>query len=300
MSSVLRGRIMLLLSAAGWSLLPPASKSALGSGFAPLDLLAVQLATATAVLGVVVWRRGARPVPPIRHTLMRALLEPIGNVGLFLLGLAHLTAAYGSLLLTCEGLLTAVLAVVVLHERLAPRAWAGLLAGVPGLWLLLGTPTSLSVSTGSMLVLAGVACSAAYATMTARAMRQAVDVITTTAVQVALALAISAPLALALKALHPARDVPAPAAWIVAIASGLLLAGPTLLYNSALACVSVGESAVIYQLIPVFGAGLGVLLLGETVNAVQILGAVLTLTGVLAVVLGQPSVGTTAPHTARR
>ncbi|MEV1179156.1 EamA family transporter, partial [Nonomuraea sp. NPDC049784] len=159
MSPAVRGRLMLAASALGWALYTPSSKYALSAGFAPAALMATQLVIAASVLGVAVWQRGSGALPPLRHSLVRALLEPVGNVGLFLAGLAHLAATTSSLILSLEGLLTAALAALVLRERLTTAAWAGLLAGAPGLWLLFGTSTSLSLSAGGALVLAGVCAS---------------------------------------------------------------------------------------------------------------------------------------------
>ncbi|WP_188196690.1 DMT family transporter [Nonomuraea sp. SYSU D8015] len=282
MSPLQRGRLWLAVSTVGWALLTPTSKFAMNSGFLPLSLLAVQLATAAAALGAVVWHRGRQALPPLRHSLLRALLEPVGNVGLCWLGLAYLSAARSSLLYSVEGLLTAVLAAVVLRERLSAAAWCGLLAGVPGLWLLMGASTGLSMTAGSMLVLAGVTCSAIYGIVTARVMRRDVDAITTSAVQMTLALVVVAPLALGgeLFGSHSVPDLPA---WGAAIGGGLLLAGPSLLYTAALAHVPVGESGLIYNAIPVIGAGLGVLLLGEALSLAQLVGGVLVLAGVLLV-----------------
>ncbi|MEU6721201.1 DMT family transporter [Nonomuraea sp. NPDC046802] len=282
MSPLQRGRLMLAVSTVGWALLTPASKMAMTGGFTPLSLMAVQLATAAAALGAVVWHRGRRSVPPLHHSLLRALLEPVGNVGLCWMGLAYLSAAHGSLLYSVEGLLAAVLAAVVLRERLSAAAWAGLLTGVPGLWLLVGASSGLTMTAGSILMVSGVACSAAYAIVTARVMRRDVDAISTSAVQMALALAVVAPIAVGGE-LISSRPAPDLAAWGAAVAGGLLLAAPSLLYTAALAHVPVGESALIYNAIPLIGAGFGVLLLDESLSLTQLAGGLIVLAGVLLV-----------------
>ncbi|WP_431929992.1 DMT family transporter [Nonomuraea jabiensis] len=273
---------MLAVSTVGWALLTPVSKMAMTGGFAPLSLLAVQLATAAAALGAVVWHRGRQAVPPLRHSLLRTLLEPVGNVGLCWMGLAYLSSATSSLLYSVEGLLTAVLAAVVLRERLSAAAWVGLLTGVPGLWLLLGSSSGLSMTTGTVLVVAGVACSATYAIVTSGIMRRDVDAISTSAVQMALALAVVAPLAMVGELLGP-HPAPALSAWGVAVIGGLLLAGPSLLLTAALAHVPVGESALLYNAIPVAGAAFGVLLLDESLSLAQVAGGLIVLAGVLLV-----------------
>ncbi|WP_049557604.1 hypothetical protein [Nonomuraea sp. SBT364] len=73
MNARLRGRAMLGASAAEWAL--ASRRSA---------LITIQLPVAAIGQGAVVRRRGPGPVPPLRHTLLRALPEPTGDVSLFL------------------------------------------------------------------------------------------------------------------------------------------------------------------------------------------------------------------------
>jgi drug/metabolite transporter (DMT)-like permease len=64
-----------------------------------------------------------------------------------------------------------------------------------------------------------------------------------------------------------------PAHLLAAIATGLLgSAVPFLLYNTAIPELKVSVAAVILNLIPVFGAGLAVLLLGSRLSPLQVVG----------------------------
>src|SRR5690242_12912972 len=98
----------------------------------PVDLLAVEIAGAAAVLLVAaavrgrLHRRGA-----LRQMLLGALVP--GLAFLFAdLGLARTSASSGSLLLASEPMLSVLLALVVLRERLPGRAALALAVGLTG------------------------------------------------------------------------------------------------------------------------------------------------------------------------
>ncbi|MGV9386172.1 DMT family transporter [Nonomuraea sp. NPDC003707] len=280
----------LVVSAMGWALYPPLSKIALAGGLRPAQLMTLQLSVAAAALSITLWRRGIPHRPPWRAILVRALLEPTANVGCFLLGLAGIAAAHASLLLAAEAPLTAVLAAVVLRERLSRPVWCGLLVCVPGLWLLIEEPGQLHLSVASLLVIAGTACSASYAILTSRAMRTGLDAVTSTAAQLGIALALLIPITLVDGLRHSSDVMPTWQTWCAAGAGGLLLAGPTVLYSKALERAPVGEAALIFNTIPVLGAGIGMLTLGERLNTVQTIGGLVVLAEVaLVTASGKPT-----------
>src|SRR6185312_15287320 len=98
----------------------------------PADLLAVEIAGAALVLLVTAAVRGRlRRRGALRQMLVGVLVP--GLAFLFGdLGLARTSASSGSLLLAAEPLLSVLLALLVLGERLSRRAVVALLVGLAG------------------------------------------------------------------------------------------------------------------------------------------------------------------------
>ena len=70
---------------------------------------------------------------------------------------------------------------------------------------------------------------------------------------------------------------------VLAIVTSLI---PVYLWNAAISVVGVNRSAIFVNLIPVFGAGLAIIFLGETLRLYHVLGAAFICMGILLVVRG--------------
>ncbi|MEU4576135.1 DMT family transporter [Nonomuraea sp. NPDC023979] len=252
-------------------------------------LLPIQVAVAAAVLWLAVVLRGHRPPGPVRRLVLLGALEPAANCTLFALALTIVPAAAGSLLLSSESVLVALLGVLVLKERLGRAGWAAVLACLPGLWLLAGADTLVDLSPGALLVFAATAASALYATAAAWPPRtehvRGMDALTMTTWQFTFGLAWVSllPLGHLLTSSHTiisAVTHTSAGAWWAAIGGGLLLAAPCLLYNHAIRHVGIARAGVILNLIPVFGAAIAVIWLGDTLSGRHLLGATITLAGI--------------------
>src|SRR5512138_93233 len=125
------GEPALLLSAAVYGVSTTVSVVALHA-VRPADLLAVEISGAAMMLLVTAAVRGQlRRRGALRQLLLGALVP--GLAFLFGdLGLARTSASSGSLLLAAEPLLSVLLALLVLGERLSGRAVAALLLGLAG------------------------------------------------------------------------------------------------------------------------------------------------------------------------
>src|SRR5947209_10733971 len=137
-------------------------------------LSASALATASAaVLTVLRFALSAAVLVPLavrRGGLARVLRAPVtaalgltgvaAYYGLQNLGLLYTTAGTAALLQAVLPVATAALAVVVLHERLAPSAIAGLALATAGVAMVGASAPRLDV--GAVLVLVGVAAYAVY------------------------------------------------------------------------------------------------------------------------------------------
>jgi drug/metabolite transporter (DMT)-like permease len=132
----------------------------------PADLLAIELLGGAAVLLLAALLTGR----PRRRAALRQSLTGAFAPGLAYLfgdlGLAHTSASSGSLLLAAEPLLSVLLAVAVLHERLRGRAVVALAVGLAGSAVVaFGASegdTRGDSALGSLLVLAASAVAAVY------------------------------------------------------------------------------------------------------------------------------------------
>jgi drug/metabolite transporter (DMT)-like permease len=111
---------MLLLASLSWGVSAALSKVALEQ-LAPLDLLAIEVATGALSLCAVAIARGACPRRPHPAVVLLGVLEPGLSFLLYDVGLAHTTATHGALLLSTETVFTVALAIVLLGERLDAR-----------------------------------------------------------------------------------------------------------------------------------------------------------------------------------
>jgi drug/metabolite transporter (DMT)-like permease len=262
------------------------SKAALDTGIPEVPLLTVQLAASVAVLGGLAALRGDLPARRWSSTRLGAagLLEPGGSYLAGIAGLALTTAGSASVIGSVEPVLTAVLAWILLRERVSARAAAMMTVALLGVLLVTvsggGTRPS-SALTGDALVLLGVVFAALYALSSARTV-QRVSPLTLTLLQHAWALVLFAALQIIGLTAGLVWAVPPtvePAAWLLAVASGVVhYALPFWLYLVAVRTLPVGLAAQFLAIIPVVGVTGGVLLLGEHFTAVQAVGVLLIVT----------------------
>ena len=254
---------------------------------APLDVLFVELVVGSALLWIVLLKRGG----PGALTRWRAfvclgLLEPglsfvAGDFGLNLTG-----AADGALLLASESLFATALAWLVLGERFGPLAAATVWVGFAGSVLIGLAPGGGDASVlGDGLVLVGSAAAGLYSVAARRiAADDDADALTVTAVQLLAAALVSAPLFVAGAAAGHSELRHADAGHLLAaVATGIASSAlPFLLYNAAIRDVEVTPAALIQNLTPVFGVGLAVVLIGEHLGPLQLAGGALVLVAALA------------------
>jgi drug/metabolite transporter (DMT)-like permease len=230
------------------------------------------------------------------------LLEPGGSYLAGIAGLALTTAGSASVIGSVEPVLTAVLAWILLRERVSARAAAMMTVALLGVLLVTvsggGTRPS-SALTGDALVLLGVVFAALYALSSARTV-QRVWPLTLTLLQHAWALVLFAALQIIGLTAGLVWAVPPtvePAAWLLAVASGVVhYALPFWLYLVAVRTLPVGLAAQFLAIIPVVGVTGGVLLLGEHFTAVQAVGVLLIVTALVVLARTPRSSTRAGPH----
>jgi len=293
--SARRGDVLIAASAIGFGVGTALSVVALRT-LRPADLLAVELLGSALVLGTFAAGTGRLH----RNGALRALAQGAVNPGLsFLLGdvgLARTTATSGSLLLGTDTVVTVLLAVIVLRDRLDRAIGAALVLGLGGTALVsFGAATSTAAdpggshTIGNLLVVAGVLSSAAYVVWSRRSAASPDDGLGVTAWQFIGAAAATSPFVLASWTTGGSRILHARPEEIAA-AAAVLFCGLAALtaFNRGIGAVTASRAGLLFSLQPVAGVLTGVTLLGEPLGVGQAVGGALIVAGVL-LVSGRPT-----------
>ncbi len=265
----------LVLASAMWGAAVSAVKFALG-GFDPLTLLTVELVAASAVLWMALLASGYRPPRSWSVAIVLGLLEPGLSYLLEATGLTRTGAIDGSLISGLEPALVVVLAAIFLREAISTPAALAVLIGFGGLGLIVesgGTTTA----TGDLLLAAGVLAASLYSII-AKRFDDGSDALALTTGQFTAASILSLSILVGRCAVTGAvPDFDAAAVyWLVAVAVGVVgFAASFLIYNRVLSRCDAGWTAVVLNLIPVFGLISAIALLSERITPRAALGAML-------------------------
>jgi drug/metabolite transporter (DMT)-like permease len=284
-----RGRtlsiLLLLLTMAIWGSTYVVTKSGLDE-LPPMRFAFLRFCVASALLVPLALARGglrALPRPTPWGTLAVMGLTGVGLYYVFFnLGLSYTTASQGALVQASIPAITAALAVLWLGERLSRRRMAGIVLAVSGVLLIVARSAPDESATapllGNLLMFASVVVWGIYTVLAKRIAD--VDPIAMTAT-----ISVLGTLALLVAALVEIGRVP-----IVAISAGGWLriiylgaaasAASYLFYSRALRDLDAMQVGIFINLVPVLGVASGVVVLGETVTALAIVGGLLVLAGV--------------------
>ena len=280
-----------VLSAACWGSATVMSKAVLAH-MPPLTLLTVQLTASIAVLwlAVLVLRRRMRLDRQSRRASLSGLLEPGLSYTFGIVGLALTTASSAALLGAAEPLFILFLAWLVLKERAGTPMLAMATMATLGILLVMfpdtGDLPGQGSLTGDLLVLAGTFFGALYVIATRRLVRR-LDPLSLSALQQSVGLlwtlgALLVALGFGLSALGLA-GVP-PAILLLAAASGVIqYALAFWFYLFALQSLPANFAGFYLTLIPVFGLAAAFLFLGESLTALQWVGALCVIAAVAAI-----------------
>jgi drug/metabolite transporter (DMT)-like permease len=277
-------------SAACWGGATVMTKGAL-TAIPPFTLLAIQLTASVAALWltVLVLRLRVGPMRPAFRAASTGVFEPGLAYAVGVPGLALTTAGNASVVAAMEPVF--VILIVWIAFGLRPGAWVAgaILAAFAGVCLV-SLPDLAGLGAGDMrgdaLVLLGTAFAAVYVVTSSRLVADMAPVVLT-ALQQSVGLAVAlAVLALALAiGLERLPAAPAGDMLILAVGSGLIqYALAFWLYLVGLRRLPVGVAGLFLTLTPLFGVAGGMIFLGETATALQLLGAVLILGAVATVV----------------
>lgn len=206
----------------------------------------------------------------------------LGVPALFLLqveGLALTTATRAALLIGLIPPLTALGATAVLRERPTPRTWTAAAVSSLGLGLLVGLPHAAGHLGGDLLVVASVVVCVAYLLqvklLVARGNAAAVS-----AYVVLLGTVLLVPCVLLLDGVPPLPRLPATWAALVGLGAGCTGVA-YVLWNWGLQHLDASRAGLFVNIEPLFGALLGIAVLGEPLSLGVVLGGSLILIAAL-------------------
>jgi drug/metabolite transporter (DMT)-like permease len=248
---------------------------------------------ATAVLALLVaarWLEGGLPRLTRRQMLGTLLLGASGifAYNLFFLGaLARLPASRTSLIIALNPVVTIAAASLLLGERLSARRWLGVAIALLGVWIVVSRGDVLgsvrgAVGIGELLMFGGVCSWAAYTLLGRRVLAGLSPLAATT---------YAALWGLVFLALAAAPDLPdlARSGFTLPVVLSVLYLGVMgtsvafVWYYQAVQRLGASRTVVFNNLVPVFGATFGVLLLGEPLLPSMLVGGAIAVAGVMLV-----------------
>ncbi len=132
--------------------------------FTPGELALYRYGVASFTLALIAW--WLQPPPPRLKDLPRLIATGVVGVGLYTLalntGLQTVTAGAGSFIVNTSPLFSAVLACVMLKERLGWPGWLGLFIGLAGLGLIATGEKESGISHGALFIFASAIAWALY------------------------------------------------------------------------------------------------------------------------------------------
>jgi drug/metabolite transporter (DMT)-like permease len=248
------------------------------------------LVAVAALLAAAWWIEGGLPRLSRRQLLGTALLGATGifAYNLFFLGaLARLPASRTSLIIALNPVVTIAAASLLLGERMSPRRWLGVAVALVGVWIVVSRGEVLgsirgAVGPGELLMFGGVCSWAAYTLIGRRVLAGLTPLAATTWA------ALWGTALLALAALpelgHLEMDDLSPAVVLSVLYLGVLgTAVGFVWYYQAVQRLGASRTVIFNNLVPVFGATFGVLLLGEPLLPSMLLGGAIAVAGVMLV-----------------
>jgi O-acetylserine/cysteine efflux transporter len=290
-----RRRAVAALTAAGllWGTTVPLSKVALG-WLPPGWLTLVRFALAAAILLVAARRqlRGACTLP----VLASGAAGYGGAVLVQNVGIDRTSVSHAALLIGATPVLVAVIAALWHHAVARPVAWAGFAVSLAGVGLVTGGGGGGATVGGDGLVLASLLLSAVFTVAQGRLLRGR-DPVAVTAVQFLGAALAVLPFSVITEGMPAAPHGPGPVlATAGLVAGGTLL--PFTLFAFAQSRVAAEVAGAFFNIEPLVGAVAGIVVFGNPVGPVQVIGGAAILAGIALSSL--PLIGAGRPPAQRR
>ncbi len=205
-----------------------------------------------------------------------------------------ISAGITALILSVQPLMTALIAARWMGERLSPRQWWGVVAGLAGVALIVWHKVDVrEASIGSLVAVTVALAGVTAGTLYHRVFCPVVDLRVAALVQFAVTIAVLSPLAWLVEGFVVKWS------WALAGSVAFLVIGASILAVSALhTLMRRGQATRVTSLVyltPIFAVGLELLMFGEVPSALSIVGIVVTCFGVALVAWRPPPGGNAAP-----
>ena len=234
------------------------------------------------------WLEGGLPRLDRRQVLATLGLGATGIFAYnlcFLGALSHLPASRTSLIIALNPVVTIAVGALLLHERLSWRRWLGVAIALAGVWTVisrgqLGASLGQSVGIGEGLMFVGVCAWAAYTLIGRVALKGLTPLAATTYASLWGTAMLAAVALFDLPQLHAEAFTPAVA--VSALYLGVLgTALAFVWYYQGVQRLGAARTVVFNNLVPVFGACFGVLLLDEPLLPSMLVGGAIAVVGVM-------------------
>ncbi|OIQ33262.1 MAG: EamA family transporter [Alphaproteobacteria bacterium MedPE-SWcel] len=220
-----------------------------------------------------------------KATILFGICQNALYLGLNFVAMQWIEASLAAIIASTMPLLVALASVVLFREKIRPLGALGLLAGVVGVALIMGTRISAGVDLlGIGLCGLGVLALTA-ATLALRGATSGGNFMMVVGLQMLIGSAVLFPAALAFETIHITLTWPL----VLAFAYTTLVPGlaATLIWVMLLNRIGAIRAATFHFLNPVFGVAVASLLLGETLGRLDVVGVCVVTFGILAVQLSR-------------
>lgn len=248
----------------------------------PFTVAFLRFLVASFVLYPLWWRSNERTSTPVNdrpRLILSALVGIAVYFILFNLGLQRTTAGDGAMLMATIPVICLLVEAVWLGQGIPRLRWLGIIVSVIGVFLVVGQAPGLGGErrlVGDLLVMTAAVCWAMY-TLIGRSLNQypKLGVVAHQTLYGTLML-----FPFALWEIGQWREF-SPTAWLCVLYLGVLCSATAfLLYNYALKTLAASQVTAFLNLVPVIGVSAAVVLLGEQIVFIQIVGGVVILAGV--------------------
>ena len=252
----------------------------------PLWVLTVRFAIASVLMAaVVVALRRPWPRTPAAWVQIAGygLLANASYLGCTYEALRHLSSGMGAIIASTNPLLLALVAPALLNEPLTPKKIAGLLLGFGGVLIAMSARAGTQSARPQDVLLAFLGVVALVgSTLVFKRLRTPEDLLSANAIQLGAASVLLLPVAVLLEGsprLVPTAEFTGSLAYLVLVMS----LGASFLWFWLLRHGEASRVSAFYFLTPIFGLGLGALLLGESVRPLDGLGLAAVAAGIVLV-----------------
>lgn len=218
-------------------------------------------------------------------TILFGVCQNALYLGLNFVAMQTVEASVAAIIASTMPLLVAIASWLLLGERLAPLGIAGLIAGVTGVAIIMGSRISAGVDLYGLLLCGIGVLALAFATLAVRGATSGGDFMMIVGLQMlvgAAILFIASPL---LETIYINPSLPLALAFAyTTIVPGLIA---TLIWFMLLDRIGAVRAATFHFLNPVFGVAIAAMLLGETLGIWDAIGVVIVTFGILAVQLAR-------------